>query len=55
MFYMLTVNNKSQSSFERYTNTSNQSEMNLSEQNTETKINTVQLLYYYRSQGFEKA
>ncbi len=44
---MLIVNNKSQSSSERYTNTSNQGEMNLSEHLTDTKINTVQLLYYY--------
>ncbi len=44
---MLTVNNKIHSSSEGYANTSNQVQMNLSEQNTETQINTVQLLHYF--------
>ena len=49
MFQMLTVNNKSQSSSEIYTNTKYSGRDESQRTLTETKINTVQLLYSYIS------
>ncbi len=47
MFCMLTVNNKSQSSSEINTNTKYSGRDESKRTLTGTKINTVQLLYYY--------